>query len=356
MTMLKGVRRVSKQIDPMTQLILASLKIKGMGPQSVKKFLETVSDPQVVLNDFNYFKKSTLTPIKKALNNNFLNAEVWDNFTDQAFQEWDKAQQENIEIINFQQKEFPQNLLFLKKYPLVLYAKGDVSLLNGDKMVAMIGTRKPTKFAEKFGERVSEYFAEKLGYVIVSGLAIGCDTVSHLGAMNTTKRTIAILAHGLDMPVYPKRNQKLAAEMVEEGGLLLSTYPLGTKLMPQYLAARDEWQSGISDGVIALETGLKGGTNIAMNHALHQERPLAVIDHLQHFDEATIDQIPQAQGNLAYIKEGKATGLYGSKSLDEFDQKMRKTHQQRFLKLNKTSPADSQKEADPEIEQTHLNL
>jgi DNA processing protein len=143
-------------------------------------------------------------------------------------------------------------------------------LLNEEKSVAIIGTRNPSKFGIKMGYKISKLLASK-GYSIVSGLAKGIDTEAHQGALNVMGKTVAILAHGLDMPIYPKENRALAEEIMESGGLLLSTYSNGTKLFPQYLAARDEWQSALSDGVIVIETGIKGGTNITVGHAIKQK-------------------------------------------------------------------------------------
>ncbi|MPN17983.1 hypothetical protein SDC9_165341 [bioreactor metagenome] len=123
------------------------------------------------------------------------------------------------------------------------------------------------------------------------------------------------------MPVYPKENRKLAEKILESGGLLLSTYSNGTKLFPQYLAARDEWQSGLSDGVIVIETGIKGGTNITVGHAIKQKKPIAVLDHRQ-FKDGELAEIKQFQGNVKYILENKADPIYTEHSIAIFDKKI----------------------------------
>lgn len=206
-----------------------------------------------------------------------------------------------------------------------MYAKGNVDLLNYEKSVAIIGTRYPSEFGEKMGIRVSKLLAKR-NYSIVSGLAKGIDTCAHKGALDVAGKTIAVLAHGLDKPVYPKENRNLAKEILNSGGLLISTYPNGRKLIPQFLAARDEWQSGLSDGIIVIETGIQGGTNITIGHALKQNRPVGIIDHKQ-FKNGELSFIKQAQGNLKYISENKAYPLYTEKSIREFENKLKESRE-----------------------------
>lgn len=334
---------MGKQIDPITQFILACQQIKGIGGQTIKKYVEKIDDAQAVIDNFNLLNKIADKRLKNKISDGTVNENNWRAYTDNAFAQWEKAKAKNIEIISYKNKFYPKNLLSLPKCPIIFYAKGNVELLNTEKSVAIIGTRNPTDFGKRIGGFVAEQYADK-GYVIVSGLAKGCDTVAHEAAMRTTKRTIAILAAGLDQPVYPKQNKDLAERIIEnDDGLLLSTYPLGEKLRPQYLAARDEWQSGMSDGVIAIQTGLKGGTNIAINHSFEQDRPLAVIDYSLYFNKETnesLDNLPQALGNKRYLDDGKAFGLYyggqGSdkvETIDEFAHMMQSKHEERMNKL-----------------------
>lgn len=306
----------------LSQFIIAVLKVKGLGMASAKKLFDGYQIDSKL--NFKWLQNSTVPSVKKALSKKYLTEEIFQKYLDEAFFELQFCTDHQIIVLNFFDERYPQNLKQLKKYPPILYVRGNVDLLNDDKMVAMIGTRHPSKFAEKVGLRIAKYFAGDLGYTIVSGLAIGVDTVAHLGAMQTTQKTIAVLGYGLDQTIYPRRNQKLAEDIVSHGGLLVTTYPIGTTMIPQFLAARDEWQCGLSDGVIALETGLKGGTNNAMNHALKQKKPLAAIDHRQFFPEEVVNDLSHALGNFQYIDQKEATPLFSKQSLDQFDQEMSK--------------------------------
>lgn len=266
--------------------------------------------------DFTWLLNSQLPSIKKALSKKYLSKEIFQKYLDEAFFELQFCNDHQIKVVNFLDDDYPLNLSVLKKQPPILYTRGNVKLLNSEKSLAMIGTRHPSDFAQKMGQRMAEVFTQEFGYTVVSGLAIGVDTVAHLGALKTEGKTIAVLAFGLDQDIYPKRNQKLARDLVEAGGLLVSTYSIGTEMLPQYLAARDEWQSGLSDGVIAVETGLKGGTNNAMNHALKQGRPLAALDHRKFFPQEVIANLSHAAGNFQYIDQHQVLPLFSRKSLE----------------------------------------
>lgn len=311
----------------LSQFIIACLKIKGVGMVTVQQLL---NDHQLELDPtFNSLLNSNLPPIKKALSKQYLTKQLFQKYLDEAFFELQFCVKHNLTVINSRDGRFPDNLLNLKRFPPILYLKGNVELLNDQNLVTMIGTRHPSPFAKKIGRRLSEYFTKELNYTIVSGLAIGVDTVAHKGALQTNSKTIAVLANGLDQAIYPKRNQHLAEEIVSRGGLLVSNYPIKTVLRPEYLAARDEWQSGLSNGVIAVETGLKGGTNHAMDHAIKQNRPLAALDHRKFFSPEVIRKMNHVQGNIQYIDNDQACPLSTENTLKEFDQLMKERRIQR---------------------------
>ena len=101
--------------------------------------------------------------------------------------------------------------------PLILNYKGNLSSIKDRQSIAIIGTRHPTKEGEEAGMYYAKYFAEK-GFNIVSGLALGCDTIAHKGALSVNGTTTAILAHGLQM-ISPKRNEFIAKEILEKGNI-----------------------------------------------------------------------------------------------------------------------------------------
>jgi len=191
-----------------------------------------------------------------------------------------RSQEENIKIINYYDKEYPEQLRHTvnekgkEDPPIILYYKGDISITSRPG-IAVIGSREPTKEGLIAGEYLSSKFAEK-GFNIISGLAIGCDTVGHKGAIKVHGKTTAILANGLDT-VYPKQNELLAKKILENGGLLLSENPVGTPINRYNLVARDRLQAALALVTLVIQTGVKGGTMHAANTTLISNKPLYCI-------------------------------------------------------------------------------
>ena len=179
----------------------------------------------------------------------------------------------NIEAIVFGSEQYPKQLLKLNNPPPFLFYKGDLKLLKHPLPIAVVGTRKNTSIGEKITIRTIEEFA-KYNYSVVSGLALGIDTIAHRSAINSNIPTIAVL---VDIEnVAPKENQDLANEILKKEGLLVSENPPGTKIIPAFFAKRDRIQAGLSAGVFAIETAIDGGTMHAVNTAILMSRPVFV--------------------------------------------------------------------------------
>lgn len=186
--------------------------------------------------------------------------------------------------------------------PVLLYYMGDLSITERPAL-AVIGTRAPDSYGVKAGHYYAEAFA-RIGVNIVSGLAIGCDTQGHRGALDGGGVTTAILAHGLDS-VYPHENAGLAQEIVEKGGLLLSEYPIGTRVNRYNLVARDRLQAGLADATLVIQTGIKGGTMHAVRATKAAQKPLFVVEYTRSTHEKVL-------GN-EYLKGEGAIGLNAAK-------------------------------------------
>ena len=194
--------------------------------------------------------------------------------------------------------------------PVVLYYRGRHTEAVDQPGIAVIGTRDPTDFGYKSGKKIAKRCAEQR-LTVVSGLAIGCDTSAHEGAIEAGGFTIAVLAHGLDM-VYPASNRKLATEIIDTGGLLVSEYPPGVEMINYQLVKRDRLQSGLSRAVIVIETDIKGGTMHTAGFAREQNRLLACMNHpLERRDDI------KSRGNQKLIHEG-ATPLGSPEELQKF--------------------------------------
>ena len=179
----------------------------------------------------------------------------------------------NIKIININEREYPQALKKIYDPPISLYVKGNIEKLN-NKNIGIVGCRECTTY----GKKSAEYFAynlSKQNINIVSGLAKGIDSYAHLGSLNTGN-TIAVLGNGLDM-IYPKENLELANEIIKKGGTIISEYPCGTKPDKMKFPARNRIISGISSGIIVIEAKEKSGTLITVDFALEQGREVFVV-------------------------------------------------------------------------------
>ena len=196
--------------------------------------------------------------------------------------------------------------------PIIINFIGDISIINNMPSVAVIGTREPTESGSKAAIRFGEIFGEE-HFNVVSGLAIGCDAGGHQGCLNKNGFTTAILAHGLDY-IYPKENKKLAADILENGGILLSEYNVGQKPLANYFVERDRLQAGLSNGIIVVETDIKGGTMHTVKFASENKRRIAAYSH----NKPELLSHPKTKGNQILIKEGKAIALGTSDEISSF--------------------------------------
>ena len=182
--------------------------------------------------------------------------------------------------------------------PLILNYEGNLSSIKDRQSIAIIGTRHPTKEGEEAGMYYAKYFAEK-GFNIVSGLALGCDTIAHKGALSVNGTTTAILAHGLQM-ISPKRNEFIAKEILEKGGLLLSEYLFGVPAYNTSFVERDRLQAGLAIATIVIQTGIKGGTMHAVRTTINNNKILAVVN----YKEQSVKCNENVAGNELLISRG----------------------------------------------------
>ena len=226
----------------------------------------------------------------------------------------ENSQAQGIGIVTYFEDSFPD---ILRKTineegkldpPIVLFYKGDLSVINMPGL-AVIGTREVTEFGKNAGMILTKEFAKK-GFCIVSGLAIGCDTIGHRAALAVGGRTVAFLAHGLDT-IYPPENTELAKQIVDNGGLLLSEYPIGMGVNRYNLVARDRLQAGLSLATLVIQTGEHGGTMHAANTTLEAQKPLYTIK-FQHQEQ---NEHEKSLGNALLVKKG-AKYIAGS---DDFE-------------------------------------
>lgn len=183
-------------------------------------------------------------------------------------------QMNNIDIISIADKEYPSDLREIDNPPICIYIKGDKNILNGLN-ISMIGCRDCSRYGMEIAKNFS-YNLAKRNINIISGLAKGIDSFSHIGAVQAKGKTIAVLGNGLDI-IYPKENEVLANEILKSGGAIISEYPLGTKPDKMNFPARNRIISGMCRGLIVVEAKKKSGTIITVDFALEQGRDVFVV-------------------------------------------------------------------------------
>jgi len=183
-------------------------------------------------------------------------------------------QKNNIEILTIYDKEYPKKLKEIYDPPAILYIKGNKKILK-EKAIAIIGCRLCTRYGE-FAAKNMAYNLSLNNINIISGLAKGIDTYSHIGCLKGNAKTIAIVGSGLDM-VYPNENKNLFDEIVNKGGVILSEYVIGTKPLAQNFPKRNRIISALSEGVVVVEAKQKSGTLITVDFALEQGKELYVV-------------------------------------------------------------------------------
>lgn len=169
------------------------------------------------------------------------------------------AQRENIKILPFHSKAYPQRLKNIYDAPFILYYKGEADL-DKQKTVAIVGTRQ----ASNYGKQVTEELIRDLkkhNPLIVSGLAYGIDITAHRASLKENLATVGVMANGLDM-VYPAVHSNTAKQMVAQNGGILSENTFGTKPDAMRFPARNRIIAGLADVLVVVEAKSKGGALI----------------------------------------------------------------------------------------------
>jgi len=158
--------------------------------------------------------------------------------------------------------------------PSFLYYEGELPK-EDEVLIAVVGSRACTPYGRQVAEEIS-YNLAKEGITIVSGLALGIDSVAHQAALTAGGKTIAVLGSGLDV-IYPPSHIKLAKEIIENEGALISEFSPGTPPLPHHFPLRNRIISGISQGTIVIEAGFKSGALITARSALEQGREVFAV-------------------------------------------------------------------------------
>lgn len=170
-------------------------------------------------------------------------------------------------------KKYPAKLKSISDPPPILYYRG--SPLRKKRLVAIVGTRNASKIASQIISVLIEIF-NRHDFGIVSGLALGIDSLAHKSAIENKAYTVAIMAGALN-DIYPKENFSLANEIMDSGGTLVSELPFGISHGKRSFVMRNRIQAGISDYVLPVEMGIKSGTMTTVEFAYAQGKFIFLI-------------------------------------------------------------------------------
>ena len=179
-----------------------------------------------------------------------------------------------IEKIKINDLGYPFLLSQIYNPPKELFVLGNKEILR-EKSIAIVGCRNCTSYGVKVAKELA-YNLSRRNIITVSGLAKGIDTYCHIGTIEGKGRTIAVVAHGLDM-IYPKENRDLAKKIIECGGAIVSEYEVGTKPLKEHFPARNRIISGLAEKTVIVEAGEKSGALITANFALEQGRDVYAV-------------------------------------------------------------------------------
>ena len=253
----------------MNKIDIAILKdISGIGNVSVIKIVDFCNQKGIKnLYDLKNYSLIVTTNITEKIQTIFTNL---DFLYQKKIEEFNDYEINGIETISINDKEYPKLLKESTNPPVILYYKGDINLLQKD-LVAVIGTRNNTKIGETITKKTIQFLV-KNNLVIVSGLAKGIDTIAHKSCLENGGQTIAVLP--MIDNVYPKQNQNLVDEILDNGGLILSENKPNTRFTGALLVKRDRIQSGLSKAVFVIESSINGGSLYASNDCIKLKRKL----------------------------------------------------------------------------------
>lgn len=192
---------------------------------------------------------------------------------DRVDQEIQFIEQNKITPLFFLDDAYPGRLKQCLDGPLMLFYKGN-ACLNANKILAVVGTRRPTDHGKASCKAFIEHLAEP-GLTIVSGLAYGIDSVAHRASLDCELDSIGVLAHGLDI-IYPAQNREMAGKMINQGGLLTEFFS-NTNPDRENFPKRNRIVAGMSDAVLVIESAEKGGALITADIANSYDRDVFAV-------------------------------------------------------------------------------
>lgn len=232
----------------------------------------------------------------------------------------------NIDFISFLDGPYPKMLKKLENPPIGIFVKGNINLLKEKFSVGVVGTRKMTSYGRSVTEGIVSELVDS-GVVIISGLALGVDGTAHRAAVSNNGKTIAILACGVDC-CRPSENLGLYQDIIKNGGLVISEYPLSMQPQKGTFLARNRIIAALSDGVLVTEAAEDSGSLVTAEWGFKLSKKVFAVP-------GPITS-KMSDGSLKLLKRGAILVTEGKDVLNQFNIKKTKgkVNSQKFKNLS----------------------
>jgi DNA processing protein len=282
---------------------IALAMIPGIGGITARKLLERTGSPQAVFRE----KRNVLIKIP-GIGSNLADRITQGQALRQAHDELEYIIAENISAICYGDADYPSRLVQCYDAPLVIYTKGSARY-NEEKVVGIVGTRRPSDYGIAMCKKLVQDLKER-GHecLVVSGLAYGIDHIAHQSALKQGLETVAVLGHGLRF-MYPALHRNTAARIIRQGALV-TDFSSRQKPEPNNFIRRNRIIAGLSDAVIVVESGTRGGALITADLANSYDREVFA------FPGKSGDDVSAGCNGL--IKSNKAAMIENCEDLEYF--------------------------------------
>lgn len=213
--------------------------------------------------------------------------------------------QMKIKVVCFDDEKYPKRLKNIYGAPMVIYVLGNIDGIDEQVTISVVGTRVASEYSMKTMKRLCNDLV-KCDVLLISGCAVGIDSVAHQSAVENNKRTIAVLGCGLDIN-YPVENRDLKVEILRNGGALISEYPPKTAVKGSNFPIRNRIISALSCGVLIGQAPYRSGALITANYALEQGKDVFCIPPRDIYDK-------KYSGVSSLIRDG-ATSVFGAEDI-----------------------------------------
>lgn len=266
--------------------LIALHLIDGLGPLRLKMLIDRYKDPQTI------WQTSISDLTSAGLPPNLSAKIVQQRKLIDPDAEFEKIQKLQIKTMAIFDDQYPKLLKEIYNPPVLLYYLGAWPDLT--KTIGVVGTRQPTSYGRAVSKLLTSQLV-KAGFIVVSGLARGIDTIAHQTVVENQGQTIAVLGSGLNQ-VFPIENRTLANQIVSAGGLVISEYHPNIPALPGYFPARNRIIAGLSQSILITEAAKGSGSLITAKIALEENRLIFAVP-------GPITSA-QSQGNHELIRQG----------------------------------------------------